>query len=230
MTNTLQLSIDFARSFNAMSQAVHALACEKGWWQQERSIIGLLGLVASECVGEGIEAIRKPGPSDKISDYLNIEEELSDTLIRLADMAAHLEIDLGSWVAFEYSNGMGISEFQSMVYDDTGDFADFTKHYNLFTDAIDLWPYVTDDFRAQVTRKIDDLDMLTGLIPKLARCIDSSGRHGEDGSLMFTVDMRLLTLRIMAMGQHRGWRIAEAIVAKHAYNMGRSERHGGKVY
>jgi NTP pyrophosphatase (non-canonical NTP hydrolase) len=37
-------------------------------------------------------------------------------------------------------------------------------------------------------------------------------------------------IRIMDMGPGRGWRIAEAVVAKIDYNRGRSYKHGGKKF
>lgn len=37
-------------------------------------------------------------------------------------------------------------------------------------------------------------------------------------------------IRIMDMGSARGWRIAEAVVAKMAYNRDRPRRHGGKAF
>lgn len=36
-------------------------------------------------------------------------------------------------------------------------------------------------------------------------------------------------IRIMDLGYARGWRVAEAIEAKHKYNQSRSYRHGGKL-
>jgi len=37
-------------------------------------------------------------------------------------------------------------------------------------------------------------------------------------------------IRIMDMGPARGWRIAEAVVAKIAYNKSRPHKHGGKAF
>lgn len=37
-------------------------------------------------------------------------------------------------------------------------------------------------------------------------------------------------IRIMDMAPARGWRIAEAIVAKMEYNAGRAYKHGGKAF
>ncbi len=39
-----------------------------------------------------------------------------------------------------------------------------------------------------------------------------------------------VVIRIMDLCTRRGWRIAEAVLAKHEYNLGREHRHGGKSF
>lgn len=39
-----------------------------------------------------------------------------------------------------------------------------------------------------------------------------------------------VVIRIMDMAEARGWRVAEAIVAKHEMNKGRAYKHGGKAF
>lgn len=37
-------------------------------------------------------------------------------------------------------------------------------------------------------------------------------------------------IRLLDMAHRRGWRVGEAILAKHAYNKTREHRHGGKAF
>ncbi|HAR39064.1 MAG TPA: hypothetical protein DCS09_11110 [Porphyromonadaceae bacterium] len=39
-----------------------------------------------------------------------------------------------------------------------------------------------------------------------------------------------VVIRLMDMSQRRGWRLAEAIVAKMRFNAGREYKHGGKLF
>ena len=61
-------------------------------------------------------------------------------------------------------------------------------------------------------------------------------RHGnppDDKVPQFTgaeAELADAVIRIMDMGAARGWRIEEAIIAKHAFNKTREIRHGGKVF
>lgn len=43
-------------------------------------------------------------------------------------------------------------------------------------------------------------------------------------------EMADTVIRILDMCAARGWRIGEAIIAKHEFNKGRAVRHGGKVF
>lgn len=52
-----------------------------------------VALIMSE-LGEMVEAIRKPGESDKIPGFSGLEEEASDVIIRMLDMADWLGLDL----------------------------------------------------------------------------------------------------------------------------------------
>lgn len=217
--DTLQIRINFAKSWNAMQMEVHQLAIDKGWWQQKRSALELLTLVASECCGEGVEGVRKPGPSTKIPAFLQIEEELADTLIRIGDMCGRFGIMLGEHIAATGSWGIG-------------EFANFAEHYAQFVDTIPLEKHIYlaefDDMDA--TANLNDVELLGTIIIRLATCLMQIGPDGKKPARFFPELTAAVVLRIMAIGQRRGWRIGEALVAKHEYNKTRPERHGGKLY
>ncbi len=73
---------------------IHALAREKGWWDEERPIPELLCLIHSE-VSEALEAYRE-------RDSHGVAEELADVVIRCLDMAAGLNIDLEAEIEWKH--------------------------------------------------------------------------------------------------------------------------------
>ena len=76
----------FALAFSWMQKEVHELAISKGWWDQLRSELELMCLIMSE-LGEATEAVREDSMSSKILGFSGLEEELSDVIIRVMDMA-----------------------------------------------------------------------------------------------------------------------------------------------
>lgn len=65
----------------------HEIARASGWWDKPRSAGELIALIHSE-VSEMLEAVRKPGDSDKLPSFTAEEEEAADVAIRLFDYAA----------------------------------------------------------------------------------------------------------------------------------------------
>ena len=78
----------FVNYFRHMQKAVHQTATEKGWHETDRADGEFIALMHSE-LSEGLEALRKDLPSDKIPEFSGIEEELADMIIRAMDYAAH---------------------------------------------------------------------------------------------------------------------------------------------
>lgn len=78
----------FAAAFEALAGEVFRNAVSKGWWDSPRSDGECIALMHSE-LSEGLEALRDPAKvrSTKIPDFLEIEEELADVIIRIADFA-----------------------------------------------------------------------------------------------------------------------------------------------
>lgn len=76
----------FIGFYKAIQARVHEIAKEKGWWDTDRSDGECIALMHSE-LSEGLEALRKDLQSDHIPEYLGIEEELADCIIRIMDFA-----------------------------------------------------------------------------------------------------------------------------------------------
>jgi NTP pyrophosphatase (non-canonical NTP hydrolase) len=69
---------------------VHALAKEKGWYDNQREIPELLCLIHSE-ISEALEGYRKNIPNGEKGC---IGEELADAVIRIWDMCSYLNINI----------------------------------------------------------------------------------------------------------------------------------------
>jgi len=80
---------------NSISQDVHGLAMQKGWWDNPRNDGELLMLIVTE-LAESCEALRHGNPpDDKIPEFSGAEAELADACIRIFDMAAARGYRLG---------------------------------------------------------------------------------------------------------------------------------------
>lgn len=96
--------IDFEGLYR-LSYEIHKLNCEKGFYDEAptgssadpTTLIAKLGLVVTE-VAETIEAVRKPGISDKVPELTREEEEIADTLIRILDYCGYKGIRVGKAV------------------------------------------------------------------------------------------------------------------------------------
>lgn len=81
----------FEYYFNDISNKVHNIAISKGWWKGERNEGELIALIHSE-LSEALEALRGGNKSDKhLPEFLGVEVELADTIIRIMDYASSRE-------------------------------------------------------------------------------------------------------------------------------------------
>jgi len=84
---------------NQLASECHAIAVDKGWYDQTRTIPELLMLVVSE-LAEALEEVRN-GYSPGIIATVGAEQkpvgfavEIADSIIRILDMCSHLDIDI----------------------------------------------------------------------------------------------------------------------------------------
>jgi NTP pyrophosphatase (non-canonical NTP hydrolase) len=81
-------------SIEMLVKRSHDTAVNKGWWESERGVPECLALIHSE-VSEALEAYRNQEPEGKEDGKpVGFGSELADILIRVADLAGKLEINL----------------------------------------------------------------------------------------------------------------------------------------
>lgn len=88
-----------------LTARIHALNVRAGWWSQlddlckprERNVFEMLALCHSE-LSEALEGHRKGLQDDKLPNRPMIEVELADTMIRVMDLAAGMDLDLAGAV------------------------------------------------------------------------------------------------------------------------------------
>lgn len=90
--------LHYPESLRAITDICHQASVNAGWWNNvpdDRWIVPTkLCLIHSE-VSEAMEGFRKGLMDDKLLHRPMIEVELADALIRIFDLAGHLQLDLG---------------------------------------------------------------------------------------------------------------------------------------
>jgi len=95
--------MELKSKINALVEAAHGASIASGWWvgvdiHNDRHVVpAKLCLIHSE-ISEAMEGHRKGLMDDKLSHRLMIEVELADAMIRIADLAGALGLDLGGAV------------------------------------------------------------------------------------------------------------------------------------
>jgi NTP pyrophosphatase (non-canonical NTP hydrolase) len=80
---------------SALCQVANAIAVSKGFWDEPRNDGEMIALMHSE-LSEALEALRAPNTmSAKIPIFYELEEELADAVIRIAEYAYARELRLG---------------------------------------------------------------------------------------------------------------------------------------
>lgn len=92
--------MNIRENLNAYAKYIHDNNVEKGFWpenKKERNVGEALMLITAE-VAEALEGHRKPHPDKYLAHRDNFEVELADTIIRILDLAAGLDLDIGGAV------------------------------------------------------------------------------------------------------------------------------------
>lgn len=109
-TDEDRIAKKLAAAFNSIVDAAHTASVQAGWWDahldsQSRVQIAdgnivptKLCLIHSE-ISEAMEGHRKGLPDDKLPHRSMIEVELADAVIRIADLAGALGLDVGGAIA-----------------------------------------------------------------------------------------------------------------------------------
>ena len=79
------------KPLNELAQICHAIAVEKGFWDEERNVGEALMLVVTE-LAEAMESYRR-------EEHENFNEEIADTFIRLLDLCGGMNIDIESEIS-----------------------------------------------------------------------------------------------------------------------------------
>ena len=89
--------ITIINGIETLTVVAHEASKEAGWWDEEfttETVPAKLCLIHSE-VSEAMEGYRKDLPDDKLTHRDMVEVELADVVIRVADLAERLGLDLG---------------------------------------------------------------------------------------------------------------------------------------
>jgi len=101
-----KMNSTFVNSFRFIQKEVHDTAKLKGWWDEPVEIGTKIALMHSE-LSEALEAIREDKDSNKIPQFLGVEEELADVIIRIMDDAEKNNWNVAEAILakMKYNNG-----------------------------------------------------------------------------------------------------------------------------
>jgi NTP pyrophosphatase (non-canonical NTP hydrolase) len=128
---------DITYVIGLLGELCHATAVEKGFYDADGAtfdhidgvdedgalyanhdanmVLKRLMLIVTE-IAEGAEAYRKGNPpSDHIPEYDGLTEELADAIIRIADLAAYLQLPLGAAVVAKMDYNAGRERLHGKV-------------------------------------------------------------------------------------------------------------------
>ena len=156
---------------------VHALAVEKGWHDNERSVPELLCLVHSE-VSEALEAYRVRGLESWHRDDgkpEGVASELADVVIRLLDMSEHCDVELsvlGVVIGTQLRENMTVPEMLCVIHDHICDIP-WVTFGNEFTGTMCVaWSHVF------IVAKYLNIDLASAILEKHEYNKTRPYRHG----------------------------------------------------
>jgi len=76
----------FIEAFNDLANEIHQTAIDKGWWNDDRNTGEAIALIHSE-LSEALEGLRNDAICAKVPQFLEVETELADAVIRIMDLA-----------------------------------------------------------------------------------------------------------------------------------------------
>ena len=84
----------FEKQWDKIAKQIYKNAVEHGFWKGEVNDGERMALIHAE-ISEALEALRDGNPSsNKIMEFINLEEELADAVIRIMDYAFGKDLDI----------------------------------------------------------------------------------------------------------------------------------------
>lgn len=84
---SLEFGTNLTLDLRSLAAVIYQNAKNKGWWDENRNDGEMIALMHSE-LSEALEGLRaNDPPSDKITQFTSVEEELADCIIRILDFA-----------------------------------------------------------------------------------------------------------------------------------------------
>ncbi len=190
-----------------LQQEAHAIAKDRGWWDEERTFGDCIALVHSE-LSEALEAYRDIGLATEnpvrktvtgevlyerhLHKPEGVASELADVVIRVADMAEWLKVDLAQ--AREEDEDLG------------------------------------DEKQAYLQERLSgNLDSFGEWIAAIHEDVGDAGYHQRNRGDNLGWHLVAVIWMVQEMAAHYDIDLDAAIEAKMEYNRSRSYRHGGKA-
>lgn len=192
---------------------VHKLAQSKGWWDEERSFLTLLGLIISE-FGELIEAFRKPDTSDKIPEFMNYEEEIADIFIRTFDAAEH----------FNFNIVESLYQLALVDINDTDHLLGTTYETRLVN--IVNFLILNAPLNSSLNGYLEDKNEIEICTTGILGMGQLTGLTAGAENLILSTPLACLLYLCSRFSIDLG----NVLLKKHEYNQNRSHRHGDKLY